>query len=95
MKEIVNCCGAVCSECQHYQKECQGCPEIKGQAYWLEYMPESNCAIFECCKILKQYPHCGKCSALPCNYYDLDDPAKSVDENAKYHRKRIERLKKM
>ena len=93
MKKKISCCGMICSECGRYQNACEGCPESNGKTYWLEYAEESTCAIYRCCIMTKHYPHCGKCTAFPCNHYDLDDPAKTVKENEAAHRRQKELLK--
>jgi len=94
-KRIISCCGVICSECESYPKECKGCPEIEGNVYWLEYMGGTICDIYNCCVNQKKYAHCGQCSELPCKLYEVDDPTKTSEENAKDQQKQLEQLKKM
>ena len=49
MEKKISCCGTVCSDCEYYSADCQGCGEIKGKVFWLEYTGESCCDIYECC----------------------------------------------
>lgn len=95
MEKIISCCGVICSDCKSFPNECKGCPEIKGQVYWLEYTGENICDIYDCCINQKKFPHCGKCHSLPCEYYKRDDPTKSPEENANDHRKQLEQLKRL
>lgn len=82
MGKKMSCCGMICSECEYYPAECQGCREIKGKVYWLEYTGESCCDIYECCNNQRKYEHCGQCEELPCRRYERDDPTKTPEENA-------------
>ena len=43
MEKKMSCCGTVCSDCEYYPADCQGCGEIKGKVFWLEYTGESCC----------------------------------------------------
>jgi hypothetical protein len=95
MDKIINCCGAVCSECKHFLTSCKGCPESKGKAFWLEYTGEDICEIYDCCNNKRHLEHCGKCASLPCERYFRDDPTKSHEENAEDRRKQLEQLKSM
>ena len=83
MEKKMSCCGMICSECEYYPAECQGCREIKGKVYWLEYTGESCCDIYECCKKSKKLKHCGHCHELPCILYEAQDPTKSEEDNQK------------
>lgn len=65
-----------------------------GKAFWLEYTGEDVCSIYQCCVKEKHYLHCGKCTKLPCEHYDGDDPTKSHEENAQDHLRQLENLRK-
>ncbi|MDR2889883.1 MAG: DUF3795 domain-containing protein [Lachnospiraceae bacterium] len=95
MDTIISCCGVKCSECQSFPDDCKGCPEIKGRVYWLEYTGGNICNIYDCCINRKKLPHCGKCSLLPCQYYELEDPTKSEQENAEDLRRQIAQLRQL
>lgn len=95
MDKIISCCGVVCSECRFFPEECKGCPEIKGNVFWLQYTGETVCSIYDCCINNKHLEHCGKCASLPCEKYSNDDPTKSPEENAEDRRKQLEQLKSM
>lgn len=95
MEKIISCCGVVCSECPSFPKDCKGCPEIKGKAYWLQYTGEDICALYDCCVNQKKMSHCGKCESLPCEHYERDDPTKSPGENAEDRRKQMAQLRLM
>lgn len=93
MEKIFSCCGVICSECTSYPETCKGCPKEKGKAYWLEYTGEDVCSIYQCCVNEKKHAHCGKCTKLPCEHFDGDDPTKSPEENAQDHLRQLENLK--
>lgn len=31
MEKKMSCCGTMCSDCEYYLADCQGCGEIKGK----------------------------------------------------------------
>lgn len=95
MKEVISCCGVVCSKCQYYPTECKGCPAIKGKAFWLEYTGQEICEIYECCINVKKLPHCGKCEKLPCDKYNGSDPTKTTEENNNDFIMQLEKLHSM
>ncbi|MGX8852378.1 DUF3795 domain-containing protein [Amedibacillus sp. YH-ame10] len=95
MDKVISCCGVVCSECQYYPTDCEGCPKIKGHAFWLQFTDEEVCAIYECCVNQKDLSHCGKCKKLPCKRYDGTDPTKSEEENTNDFIKQLEQLRSM
>lgn len=37
MEKRISCCGTICSECEFYPADYQGCEEIEGKVSWLEY----------------------------------------------------------
>ncbi|MCB6570734.1 DUF3795 domain-containing protein [Eubacterium limosum] len=96
MKEIISCCGVVCTSCEYYPETCSGCPAIEGKAFWLEYTGGDICGIYECCILERKKPHCGKCGELPCHrYFDTPDPTKTPEENKTDFRRQMEQLKRM
>jgi len=95
MEKIISCCGVVCSECEYFPNNCKGCPEIKGNVYWLKHTGENICSIYQCCVNEKQFPHCGMCSNVPCYLYERGDPTKTAEENRKILEKQISQLKLM
>ena len=48
MKKIISCCGVICSKRSYYPIDCEGCPTIRGQAFWLEYTGENICGLYDC-----------------------------------------------
>jgi len=93
--KIISCCGVVCSDCEYYPNDCKGCPEIKGNVFWLQYTSEEICSIYQCCINEKQYSHCGKCSDVPCQFYERGDPTKTDEENKKILDSNLAQLKQM
>ena len=89
MKKEMSCCGTYCSECEYYPDECAGCEEIKGKVFWLSYTGGEVCAIYDHCKNVKKYAHCGMCEELPCKRYGIMDPKKSDYENRSDLQKQI------
>ncbi len=96
MGNIISCCGVICSECEHFNGECSGCPDIRGKAFWLQFTGEDVCSIYNCCINKKQYQHCGQCSSLPCELYlNSNDPTKSEEENQGILQNQLQQLKLM
>lgn len=95
MENIVACCGCICNECPYYPKECEGCPEIQGKPFWLKYTGEERCSIYQCCVVERKLPHCGRCSELPCNRYNQQDPTRTPEENAEGLKKMLEILRSL
>ncbi|MBC2396246.1 DUF3795 domain-containing protein [Clostridium tetanomorphum] len=95
MEKIISCCGVVCSECKFFLEDCEGCVGIKGKPFWLKYIDEDICNIYDCCINERKLEHCGKCMDLPCERYFKDDPTKSPEENAEDRRRQLEQLKFM
>ncbi len=91
--KIISCCGVICSECQYFPVDCQGCSSIEGKPFWLTFTGESVCSIYDCCICNKELPHCGKCRELPCHRFHGQDPTKSPEENEDDQKKRLEVLK--
>ena len=95
MEEILSCCGVACTQCEYSEAACQGCPAIEGKVFWLEYTGEDICPIYKCCVLEKGLAHCGGCEALPCAFYDGEDPTKTAAQNQEDHRKQLEKLRAM
>lgn len=95
MKQTYACCGMKCDQCQYYPDDCIGCSEVKGKPFYLEYIGESICKIYNCCVNQKKQVHCGNCKNLPCTYFDGDDPTKSDQENIEDLKKQLAHLKKL
>ncbi|WP_066684673.1 DUF3795 domain-containing protein [Christensenella intestinihominis] len=96
MEEVISCCGAVCSQCKDYPRECGGCPAIQGKVFWLQYVPEDVCPIYACCVEEKGLAHCGGCEELPCERYSrYSDPNMSEEEGAKLQEEAFARLRSL
>lgn len=95
MEEIISCCGVICSKCQYYPESCKGCPTVKGQVFWLEYIGEKICQVYSCCINDKKLSHCGHCPVLPCNLYKHGDPTKTTEENETDLKNQLAQLKLM
>lgn len=79
MDRIISVCGAVCSECEKYPKECAGCEAIQGKVFWLKYTNLDQCDIYSCCKS-RSLEHCGKCQKVPCERFFAHQDPKYTDE---------------
>lgn len=86
-------CGAVCTECDRFPKECSGCRKIKGKVFWIPLTDtrETVCPIYRCCVTGKKRKTCGGCPELPCSRF-VNDPTVSEEENAANLKKMLERL---
>lgn len=93
MEKRISCCGTICSECEFYPADCQGCEEIEGKVFWLEYTEESVCDTYDCCRKQKKYAHCGQCGELPCSRYERNDPTKTLEENEADHCRQMKNLR--
>lgn len=69
MSDNISCCGRNCYECIHFPHDCLGCNEIKGRVFWLEFVDEVICPIFNCCINKKEFIDCGICAEHPCYRY--------------------------
>lgn len=96
MEKIISCCGMLCSECKYYPGDCPGCPKLAGKPFWLQYVEDEVCSIYDCCINKRQYEHCGKCKSLPCKkYFEGEDPTMSKEEIEEIDKKRLELLKSL
>jgi hypothetical protein len=92
---LLSACGLICSECEFYGKQCEGCHAIKGQTFWAkEMMPDKTCPLFNCSVNLKGLKDCGGCAELPCKTFrEMKDPNSTEEEHQKALIERVERLK--
>lgn len=75
-------CGADCSICDYYPKECADCFEIEGKIFWAEFVGADICPIYDCAVNDRALKHCGTCAELPCRrYLDNKDPAYTEEEH--------------
>jgi len=96
MKKVIAACGASCTDCRAYQKECVGCSELRGQVPWMVYVNEKVCPIYDCCVNERKHERCNECSELPCKrYYQYRDPELSDEANAKLNDLRIGMLRSL
>ncbi len=96
MEKIISCCGIVCSDCKEFPKGCKGCHQEKGQVFWMQYVKENCCPIYQCCINEKQFEHCGACVNLPCEKWSkYTDPAMSKEECQQADIQRINLLKSL
>lgn len=74
-------CGLWCDNCEHFEKDCQGCSEMGGCVFWTEYADTDSCPVWTCCVEEKKLPHCGYCDEMPCERYTrFHDPDMSDEE---------------
>ncbi|MFA6679799.1 MAG: DUF3795 domain-containing protein [Candidatus Methanomethylophilaceae archaeon] len=96
MKKTIGACGASCTGCKIYQKECAGCSALEGKVPWMVYVNEKVCPIYDCCVNDRKYEHCNKCSEMPCKrFYQYKDPALSDEGNEKLNSLRIGTLRSL
>lgn len=87
-------CGTSCAQdCSFYPASCQGCRAIKGIVYWLPYTGVKCCPIYDCCVNQKGSEHCGTCTKIPCEHWQLRDPTLPDDLIEQNLAMRLERLK--
>ncbi|MDR2558812.1 MAG: DUF3795 domain-containing protein [Oscillospiraceae bacterium] len=72
MQEHISCCGRNCYECRHFPHECLGCNEESGRVFWLQYVDEVICPIYNCCRNDRHSIDCGLCGEHPCWRYEED-----------------------
>ncbi|WP_424358195.1 DUF3795 domain-containing protein [Methanocella sp. MCL-LM] len=74
-------CGAFCSDCNFYGKECKGCAEGNGEPFWAAHNGFKACPIHDCCTGKEHLAHCGQCRQLPCQLFrDIRDPSMSDEQ---------------
>ncbi len=87
-------CGISCDGCPFFGDQCSGCNVVSGKPFWSKDLPGQVCPIYECCMNLKNLPHCGVCSELPCQtFLSLRDPALSDEEFQTTLQKRLQVLR--
>ncbi len=88
-------CGAECSECLQFEKECMGCEAIGGRVYWASYIGKEACPYYSCVKE-KSLKNCGDCEKLPCGLWrQLKDPSWTDEEHEESIRKRVAKFNSM
>jgi hypothetical protein len=88
-------CGADCSSCPSFGRECAGCETLKGKVYWAEYDGKDVCPYYQCVKD-KRLKHCGECSDIPCAlWYSLKDPNMTDEQHEASIRERVEIFKRL
>jgi hypothetical protein len=76
----ISCCGKDCYACMHFPHDCVGCNEVGGRVFWLEYVDEVICSVYNCCRNKQDFYDCGECHKRPCKRYDgeTDDDAAEI-----------------
>ena len=87
-------CGQACGECDFYQKDCPGCNESRGKAFFVS--EGKACPIYACAANRKRLTHCGFCGEAPCQLWrDIRDPVLSDQEFEEDLNHRLEQLKEV
>ena len=91
----ISACGLICSDCEFYEKTCNGCYAVQGSTFWArEMMPSKVCPLFQCAFNERGYESCGDCEELPCPMFlQMKDPALSDEEHERMIKVRVERLR--
>jgi hypothetical protein len=93
LREFPTVCGLWCDECNHFEKDCQGCSNAEGCAFWADSVDVEACPVFVCCNQEKGLPHCGFCEELPCErYFRFFDPDMNEEERTAALQKQITEL---
>ncbi len=92
---ILSSCGLICSDCEFFGNQCNGCHNVKGQTFWaLEHMPAKVCPLYHCAVNERHYKDCGDCHELPCKTFrEMKDPNASDEEHRQGLIDRVQRLK--
>ena len=92
---ILSACGLICSDCEFFKNQCQGCHAVKGQTFWaLEHMPAKVCPLFDCSVNTRNFNDCGDCTEVPCQMFrEMKDPNSSDEEHRQGLIDRVARLK--
>lgn len=92
---ILSACGLICSECEFFETQCNGCHAVKGQTFWArEHMPSKVCPLYHCAVYSKGYTDCGDCVELPCRMFrEMKDPNATDEAHRQGLIDRSERLK--
>ena len=88
-------CGLVCSDCEFFAKQCDGCHAVKGQTFWaLEHMPSKVCPLYDCSVNKFHFKDCGECPEVPCKTFrEMKDPGSTDEEHRLGLIARVGRLK--
>ena len=80
-KDLAAACGLYCGDCEHLEKQCQGCVQVQGKPFWTTQYGVEVCPLYGCCVNQKQLEHCGLCIDFPCETFtSLRDPSLSDEE---------------
>jgi hypothetical protein len=83
-KNLAPVCGLYCGTCSFYQKQCQGCGNVKGKPFWTSQIKVEICPLYDCSINKNKIEHCGLCSQLPCKTFtSFYDPSLSPEEAKK------------
>ena len=83
-KNLAPVCGQYCGTCEYFEKQCQGCGNIKGKPFWVSHIGVDVCPLYDCCVNNKHLEHCGQCGKLPCKkFIKQADPSLSPEEAKK------------
>ena len=91
---ILSACGLVCSDCEFYGTQCNGCHAVKGETFWAkEHVPSKTCPLYDCSVNKLHYSDCGKCADLPCTMFrEMKDPNSTEQEHQQGLIDRVTRL---
>lgn len=73
MYDNISCCGRDCYDCIHFPHDCLGCNEVKGRVFWLEFVDEVICPIYNCCQNKMEHYECTECVNFPCAKFSEED----------------------
>jgi len=93
-KNLAPVCGIYCGTCEYFEKQCQGCGNVKGKPFWTKFMKVDICPMYDCC-LKKKVKHCGLCDGFPCNIFmgmEANDPNMSSEQAEKSAEKRKNEL---
>lgn len=92
---VLSACGLICSDCEFFGKQCDGCHAVKGQTFWaLEHVPAKVCPLYNCSVNIRQYKDCGDCAEVPCAMFrEMKDPSSSDEAHMQGLIDRVGRLK--
>jgi len=90
----LSACGLICSDCEFFGKQCNGCHAVKGSTFWaLEHMPAKVCPLYDCSVNQRKYKDCGDCAELPCEMFrGMKDPNSTEEQHQQGLIDRVARL---
>ena len=66
----------------------------EGKPFWTHTPGQEVCPIYQCTRVNRGLPDCGRCVALPCGLFEsVRDPSVPAQEHRREIGRRIERLK--